>query len=91
LMEALEIIHAMTKPYFHLVTEHEWNVMKAVHMTWGELSAKYAPPDWCSYPDAVDPMGCWSLVGRMVTGEDYCKSCDLYCATPAVSADKGKS
>ena len=66
------------KPYFHLITDEQWKKLKASGMTWAECAEKYAPPSWCSYPHAVDPMGCWSLVGRMVTGEKYCKSCDLH-------------
>lgn len=34
-------------------------------------------------------MGCWSLTGRMVTGEDYCKNCECYVA-PTVTAQEAK-
>ena len=44
-----------------------------------EIKEKPAQPDWCAYPDATQPMfGCWSLLGGIVTGEDYCKKCELY-------------
>lgn len=70
------------KRYFHLIPEAEWESMKAAGRTWGWVARRFREPDWCSYPNAVDPMGCWSLVGRMVTGEDYCKNCDLYRPRP---------
>ena len=37
-------------------------------------------PIWCNYPDAVDVLGCWSLVGksRKKISREYCKSCDCY-------------
>jgi hypothetical protein len=36
-------------------------------------------PEWCTYPDAAMPVfGCWSLLNGRVTGEDFCKSCELY-------------
>lgn len=66
------------KPYFHLIPDAEWERMKAEGWTWGRMARAFAAPAWCSYPGAVDPMGCWSLVGRMVTGRDYCKNCDFY-------------
>lgn len=67
----------MTK-YFHLIPDAEWEAMKTSGMTWAQCAKEYSAPDWCDYPDAVDPMGCWSLIGRMVTGKAYCKSCDCY-------------
>lgn len=66
------------KKYFHLLTDEQWESMKASGMTWDQCAKEYSAPDWCDYPSAVDPLGCWSLVGRMVTGEKYCKSCDLH-------------
>jgi hypothetical protein len=70
----------MSQPikFFHEITDEQWEALKATKMTWEECAKEYAPPTWCDYPHAVDPMGCWSLVGRMVTGEDYCRSCDLH-------------
>ena len=36
-------------------------------------------PKWCTYPEATEPVwGCWSLLGGHVTGEDYCKKCEMY-------------
>lgn len=35
-------------------------------------------PEWCTYPDAAIPVfGCWSLLNGRVTGEDFCKGCEL--------------
>lgn len=68
----------MDKPLFHEVTDSEWESMKAAGLTWGDMQERFAQPDWCAYPDALaGQMGCWSLVGRMVTGIDYCKDCEL--------------
>jgi len=62
---------------FHLVGDAEWESIKGSGMTWDELAEKHPQPSWCSYPHALrGTIGCWSLVGRMVNGEDYCKSCD---------------
>ena len=44
-----------------------------------EIKEKPAQPDWCGYPDATQPLlGCWSLLGGLVKGEEYCKKCELY-------------
>ena len=64
--------------YFHEINDEQWETLKASGMTWEEAAKRFKPPAWCTYPDAVDPIGCWSLVGRMVKGEDYCKDCDLH-------------
>ena len=72
----------MTKRYFHLLTDAEWAAWKAQDppATWrGLQDAGYVQPDWCGYPDALDGMmGCWSLIYREVSSEDYCKNCELY-------------
>jgi len=64
--------------YFHELTDEQWETLKASGMTWNEAAKRFKPPAWCSEQAAVDPMGCWSLVGRMVKDEDYCKDCDLH-------------
>lgn len=66
--------------FFHNISDTQWTFMKLRGDRWNQVAVEYRPPTWCSYPYAVDPMGCWSLVGRMVTGEDYCKDCDLHVA-----------
>ncbi|HAF43763.1 MAG TPA: hypothetical protein DCK83_02135 [Gallionellaceae bacterium] len=71
----------ITEPrYFHLMPPGEWKRLCAEGTTWRGLQHMgYAQPDWCSYPDALDGlMGCWSLIYQRVTGEEYCKDCDLY-------------
>ncbi|KKN73840.1 hypothetical protein LCGC14_0396420 [marine sediment metagenome] len=65
--------------YFHTLTEKEFTKISKRKITWGQCAKDYPQPKWCSYPDAVNGiMGCWSLVGFMVTGKDYCKNCDEY-------------
>ena len=60
--------------YFHELTEKEY---QSLHMdlTWSHLAKDYPQPLWCDYPHAVGALGCWSLIGHLVTGEDYCKDC----------------
>lgn len=79
-------VGGVMKPYFHEVSDEQWAAMLATDMSWGQLAEQYEQPAWCTYPDALaGQVGCWSLVGRMVAGEDYCKNCDLYRATGAAS------
>jgi hypothetical protein len=66
--------------YFHELTNEEFGKLcKTKPQTWEEFSKDYPQPKWCSYPNAVcGVMGCWSLMGHLVTGRNYCKKCDLY-------------
>ena len=73
--------HSANKPVFFAdaVSETQWRFRQLRGDTWADVQRDYKQPDWCRYPDALDgPMGCWSLVGRMVTGEDYCRDCDCH-------------
>ena len=67
-------------PLFHLLPAEQFERMKNAGRTWDYAMRHYRQPDWCSYPGALDGMmGCWSLVGRHVTGEAYCaKGCECY-------------
>lgn len=65
--------------FFHEVSDTQWKFLLLKGGTWRELQQEYRQPTWCTYPGGLDGMrGCWSLTGRMVTGEDYCRSCDLH-------------
>jgi len=67
--------------YYHELTEQEFKDKVAGKLTYGECASDYPQPSWCSYPQATwGMMGCWSLIGFMVTGEEYCKDCDCYVA-----------
>ena len=71
----------MTKPYFHELTEDEFNALVESKITWGDVMQKYSQPDWCEYPNALEgQMGCWGLVFRTVSkrGETYCTACECY-------------
>lgn len=70
----------MSEPlFFHEISDEKWEEIKAAGATWEDVAKKYLAPKWCGYGiSAVDALGCWSLVGRKVTGEDFCKSCDAY-------------
>jgi len=67
-------------PLFHLLPAADFERLKKAGKTWGWVMRHYRQPTWCNYPNALEgPMGCWSLVGRLVTGEAYCsKGCDQY-------------
>lgn len=65
------------KTYFHELTKERYESLFQEKITFGELIERFKQPDWCSYPDALaGPMGCWSLVGGLVSGKDYCKGCE---------------
>ena len=65
--------------YFHKLTRKEFKKLCKEKLTWEDCAKRYPQPVWCHYPDALrGVMGCWSLVGFMVTDEDYCKNCDCY-------------
>ena len=62
--------------YFHELSKEEFSLLVG-KITYGELAEKYPQPEWCTYPEATaGMMGCWSLVGHMVTGKEFCKNCD---------------
>lgn len=62
--------------FFHELTEAERNALAASGMTYAQAAVDHPQPEWCDYPDAVSPLGCWSLTGGMVTGIGYCQHCD---------------
>lgn len=65
--------------YFHRISDAEFESLTNLNKTWAWIMEHFAQPKWCGYPEALGGMmGCWSLVGRMVTGEDYCRGCDLH-------------
>lgn len=66
------------KPYFHEITDAQWEQMKLDGKTWGDMQRDYLQPDWCQYPEAIDPLGCWSLTGRFVKDEEFCRTCNLH-------------
>ena len=69
------------KPFFHEVTDQEWEKMKDDGRNVGWLMKNYRQPDWCNYHEALSGhMGCWSLMDRSVKDKDYCKEgkCDSY-------------
>lgn len=44
-----------------------------------ENKQSFVQPEWCTYPDAATPiLGCWSLLNGRVTGEGFCKGCEMY-------------
>ena len=67
----------MKNPYWHEQTDTQREAVFKSKISVGEFMTKYLQPDWCKYPNALEgQMGCWSLIGGMVTGPDYCTNCD---------------
>ena len=64
--------------YFHELKAEEFYYLLDSYpgITCKQVAELFKQPKWCEYPDAVSPLGCWSLTGFMVTGEEYCKGCD---------------
>lgn len=65
----------MGKP-FHELSNIERAALGESGMTLAQVAAEHPQPEWCVCPDALSPLGCWSLTGGMVTGIDNCKNCD---------------
>ena len=60
--------------YFHKLTKEDVDKLIEQGITYGEMEEKYPQPLWCKYPNALrGAFGCWSLMGFLVTDEDYCK------------------
>lgn len=73
----IKYFHQLTKAGFKEILAEERT--KKPMINWEEFAKMYPQPSWCSYSDAVcGTMGCWSLMGFLVTGEDYCKNCPEY-------------
>ena len=67
------------KPYFHELTDEQYEELKTSGATWGDVLRDYSQPDWCEYPGALDGvMGCWSLISRKPVSSEYCKDCDCF-------------
>lgn len=64
---------------FHELTDAEFAALVESKITWHDVAEMHPKPTWCSYPNAVDPLGgCWSLVERRVTGIEFCKTCECF-------------
>jgi hypothetical protein len=68
------------KIYWHELTdEQRLDIWDNGGLTVGQFMKKYSQPEWCEYPDALQPMmGCWSLVMLPIHAKtmDYCKNCE---------------
>jgi len=63
--------------YWHKLTDKE--VADAESKTFRELRELYLQPSWCAYPDAIDALGCWSLIGkRWKISKKFCKDCERF-------------
>ncbi len=64
---------------FHELTDSERDKLFKNEMTCAKLAEDYPQPDWCEYPDAVSPLGCWGLIFGHVhdKGKEYCSVCEL--------------
>ena len=66
--------------YFHEISNADWEAMQQAGTTWVDIDGKYLAPSWCGIgEEAVDPMGCWSLVStRRIRSEKDCVGCPEY-------------
>lgn len=66
------------KPYWHekIRTQEDFAALCELGKTWADIRNEYEQPEWCMAPGALDAMGCWSLIGRLVTGRAYCRVCE---------------
>jgi hypothetical protein len=70
--------------YYHELKKEEFLWLVEEKTTYSEVEKDFPQPPWCSYHQATfGIMGCWSLTDwesgySTVTGEDFCKTCDLY-------------
>ncbi len=64
-----------SKP-LHQLTKREYKRTIKAQLTWGEYAKRYPQPEWCNYPNAVSPLGCWSLIAGYVRHRGYCKGCE---------------
>lgn len=64
--------------YFHELNDSRYQRLVEQNVTWDRVNEHHPQPKWCDYPHALSPIGCNSLTGRLVTGEDYCKDCPCY-------------
>jgi hypothetical protein len=69
----------MTAKYWHKLPQEEIDAIPP-DMLVSKLQKFYKQPVWCSYPKAIHPLGCWSLIrdNRKNISRKYCKSCDLF-------------
>lgn len=67
------------RKYWHELSKEEFDSIPGETLC-SELRAKYKQPDWCTYPEAIDALGCWSLIGdrRTQISKSFCGKCDLF-------------
>jgi hypothetical protein len=74
------MIKKTTKKYWHELSEEEFEKIYKEY-TWGKAQEEYLQPDWCNYPEAIHPFGCWSLINKKLRKEisrEFCKTCNYY-------------
>ena len=57
------------------------SILLNANVSWGWIGKNLTQPMWCIYPNALHPMGCWSLIDRELRkkiSKDFCKTCDLF-------------
>ena len=66
--------------YWHELTKGELDKLFKSNITWSEVRKKYKQPDWCKLPEALDALGCWSLIGKDIKiSKPRCKkNCDMF-------------
>ncbi len=70
------------KKYLHELPDEEFVELFKSHCTFKDAREKYAQPEWCSYPNAIDSLGCWSLIDdslrNRIRNESDCSACSLH-------------
>lgn len=72
----------MTPKYFHKLTDEEYLELANGNTTIRQLLDNYKQPDWCGYPEALNPfLGCDYLTDRFLRSEisrGFCQHCPCY-------------
>ncbi len=61
------------------ISKKVWEKIILEKKTYAWLEERYFQPDWCSYPDALQELGCWSLTSwPWQMTKKRCRSCELF-------------
>ena len=72
------------KPYFHELPQDEIDKFMLNKTKWEYVIENYNQPQWCNFPGALSPYGCWSLIDTRVNGfrtnisKEFCARCPKF-------------
>ena len=61
--------------YFHTLTKKQYNTAIKT-MSFIECGTVFKPPQWCSYPEAIASIGCWSILSQQIKKKKDCLKCE---------------